>query len=194
MVAAWIDGYITSINQYSADTYDVMSFESTELLTALIADYCEKKPKTLIFSIINSIIKISINNRITKASPKVEIMVGARKILLYEVQIGNIKNQLKKLSLYRGGLDNKWNKKEFYFVEFQKLPENFKSYVQDYDSSSKDPSPKSSSSKDYNSFNIEKLKSLCRQRKIPLKSYKKSFVNFPVTNLEINRSIRDSIH
>ena len=101
---------------------------------------------------------------------------------------------------------NKWNKKEFYFVEFQKLPENFKSYVQDYDSSSKDPSPKSSSSKvpspksssskdpspksssskdpspksssskDYNSFNIEKLKSLCRQRKIPLKSYKKSFL------------------
>lgn len=66
-----------------------------------------------------------------------------------------------------------WNKKEFYFLEFNVVPEEFKSYIQEK-SSSKEKS--SSSSKDYNTLKVNELKSLCRERKIPLKSYVKNYL------------------
>ena len=131
-----------------------------------------------------------------------------------------------------------WNKKEFYFLEFNTIPEEYKDYFQESSSSkekstsskekstsskekstsskeksssskeksssskekstsskekssssskekstssSKEKSSssskeKSSSSKDYDKLKVNELKSLCRERNIPLKSYVKSYL------------------
>lgn len=41
----WIDDYLTALNEYAADTYDITSFESTEMLVAMINRHCEIHPE-----------------------------------------------------------------------------------------------------------------------------------------------------
>ena len=41
MTAAWVDRFITGANQYSSDTYGLMSLEITELLLSVVNAHCE---------------------------------------------------------------------------------------------------------------------------------------------------------
>ena len=52
ITAAWVDGYITGTNQHMPSTYDLMSFETTELLTAILAEHCKKNPADTVFSVL----------------------------------------------------------------------------------------------------------------------------------------------
>ena len=56
MIGGWLDGYITGVNQYAPDTYDVTSFESTELLSIIIDNHCQQNPEDRLFSVVNSIL------------------------------------------------------------------------------------------------------------------------------------------
>lgn len=47
VTAAWVDGYITGVNQYAAGTYDISPFESTELLMAIVDHHRLEHPNFL---------------------------------------------------------------------------------------------------------------------------------------------------
>ena len=57
MVAAWIDGYVTGINQHAADTYDLLPFEGAELLMTILDKHCKTHPKDPVFGVMNSLFK-----------------------------------------------------------------------------------------------------------------------------------------
>ncbi|MEM1434128.1 MAG: peptidoglycan-binding domain-containing protein [Pseudomonadota bacterium] len=42
----WLDGYLSAMNRYEAGTYDVVSWQSTELLLASLLRYCQANPET----------------------------------------------------------------------------------------------------------------------------------------------------
>lgn len=64
VVAGWMDGYITGVNQYAHNTYDAASFESTELFAALVNDYCKQHPDKIVFSVVNAYVKQAWKNRL----------------------------------------------------------------------------------------------------------------------------------
>lgn len=94
MMGGWIDGYITGVNQYAKDTYDVTSFESTELLAKIIADNCRTHPDERLGPLLNSIIKLRWQDRIVKRSPFVSITVGGRSTRLYRTTIKRAQQKL----------------------------------------------------------------------------------------------------
>lgn len=106
VVAGWMDGYITGMNQYAPDTYDAASFESTELYTALVSEYCEKHPETPVFVVINSLVKQTWKDRLRSPSQKIEIAVGDQNVTLYEAAIKQIQEALARRGFYRAKIDN----------------------------------------------------------------------------------------
>jgi len=57
VTAAWVDGYITGINQYAENAYDISPFESTELLMIVIDEHCRDHPKDPVFGVLLNLFK-----------------------------------------------------------------------------------------------------------------------------------------
>lgn len=100
MIGGWIDGYITGINQYAADTYDVTSFESTELFVEIIKNHCLKNPQDRLFPVINSIIAQRWPHRIKEKSPLVGVTLGEMSVPLYRESIVRIQERLSDKGFY----------------------------------------------------------------------------------------------
>jgi hypothetical protein len=109
IVAAWMDGYITGSNQHADDTYDIVSFESTELLAALVSENCKKFPDAPVFAVLRLIVKNSAKNRLHAPSKKVEIAMGDRKVSLYEEVLRRIQQKLASGGFYKGPINGTYD-------------------------------------------------------------------------------------
>jgi len=105
MTAGWIDGYLTGSNQHASTTYDLTSFETTELLTAILAKYCKNNPKDRIFAVLNSLFKKLHQDRLKSLSKRVEISVGNRKASFYEEVVKRVQEKLASKGFYKGSIN-----------------------------------------------------------------------------------------
>lgn len=101
MIGGWIEGYVTAHNKYVADTYDVLSFESLELLLAVIDNHCRAKPDDLLYSVVNSMVIKLQPSRLQHQSRRVPIERDERKTTLYRETIRRIQRELAARGLYK---------------------------------------------------------------------------------------------
>ena len=111
IIAAWMDGYITGANQHADDTYDIVSFESTELLAALVSENCKKYPDVPLFAVLRLIIKKASANRLHAPSKKVEVEQGERKVYLYEEVLRRTQQKLASAGFYKGPINGTYDAK-----------------------------------------------------------------------------------
>ena len=105
MTAGWIDGYITGTNQHSPETYDILSFETTELLTAILAKHCKTNPTDRVFAVLKSLFMKLQQDRLQALSKKIEVVVGERKTSLYVEVLKRIQEQLTSAGFYKGKIN-----------------------------------------------------------------------------------------
>ncbi len=111
VVAGWLDGYIAGVNERSANTYDVASFESTELMMALISQHCKKNPETLVYAVARSLVVEFESTRLNSASPKQEVALGERRVSLYKEVVARGQKKLTELGFYKGAVDGDFGPK-----------------------------------------------------------------------------------
>jgi len=102
MTAGWIDGYISGSNQYAPETYDLLSFETTELLTAILAKHCQTHPKDRVFAVLKSLFEKLHQDRLQSLSQKTEVAMGERKVSLYVEVLKRVQEKLAARGLYKG--------------------------------------------------------------------------------------------
>ena len=109
MIGGWLDGYLTAINQYSPETYDVASFETTELFTEIIQNHCADHPDHRVFAVMNTLIMRIRDDRLRTGSPFVKIAVGDRSAQLYLETLRRAQQELKRLGHYTGEINGQFN-------------------------------------------------------------------------------------
>lgn len=102
VVAGWVDGYITGMNQYAPDTYDVLSFEGTELLMIIVDRHCKENPTDPVFGVLNSLLQELWSDRLTERSEKLEFAVGEREGRHYAEFIKRMQQKLRDQGLFEG--------------------------------------------------------------------------------------------
>jgi len=108
VIAAWMDGYITATNQYSPATYDSLSFETTELLAAVISEHCKKNPDERIFPVLKNLLEKLHYDRLGSLSKKTEVVLHERNVSLYVEVLKRVQQQLANLGFYKGGIDGEF--------------------------------------------------------------------------------------
>jgi len=98
----WIDGYITGVNQYAPDTFDVLSFESSELIAELLSAHCKTNPQDLVFAVLNSMFIKLQDDRLQIPSPHIDVTIDSRSVRLYEEVLRRIQTRLKEEGHYTG--------------------------------------------------------------------------------------------
>ena len=109
LAAAWADGYLTGINQHQETTYDAVSFESTELLMAVVAEHCESHPKDPLFGVLNGLFKKLATDRLQEKSTKLEIRNGQLKTSLYVSTLMRAQDLLASYGHYAGDPSGKYD-------------------------------------------------------------------------------------
>lgn len=102
VTAGWVDGYITGINQHAPDTYDVLSYESTELLMALLDQHCQEHPNDPVFGVLNRLFAELREGRLTAKSEKVPVAVGEREGRHYVALIERVQQKLRDGGFFEG--------------------------------------------------------------------------------------------
>lgn len=105
MLSSWIDGYISGVNQQASGVFDVSSFESTELLAALLNEHCTKNPHNTLFSVVTLLVDKIAANKLPDYSEKVTVTQGKRKVLLYRETLRRIQAKFSSIGLYKGEED-----------------------------------------------------------------------------------------
>ena len=108
----WIDGYITGVNQYAPDTFDVLSFESSELIAELLSTHCKTHPQDLVFAVLNSMFIKLQDDRIQEVSPHIEVTIDSRSVRLYEEVLRRIQTRLQEAGHYTGEITGTFGESE----------------------------------------------------------------------------------
>lgn len=109
MTAAWIDGYITGTNQHAPQTYDVLSFEGTELLMAILNEHCKENPSDPVVGVATSLFRKLWPDRVIEKADKTTITSAERKATHYVELIKRVQKKLQAKRFYSGQISGTYS-------------------------------------------------------------------------------------
>jgi hypothetical protein len=108
MFGGWVDGYVTAINQFAPNTYDLTPWESTDLLMALLDRHCRQNPDNNFIAVVAAMVERLNEDRLQQQSPLVEARVGDILVLLYQDTMMRLQQALARLGHYTGTIDGQF--------------------------------------------------------------------------------------
>lgn len=109
IVSSWVDGYVTGVNQYAPDTYDLLSFETTELLMAILDRHCRVHPTDPVFGVLMKLFDQLKADRLREKSTKLTLSKDKREATHYVELVRRVQRKLQKHGLYHGDIDGEFN-------------------------------------------------------------------------------------
>ena len=101
----WMQGYLTGINRFEDDTYDITPWQDGRLMALALRSFCEKNPQTLLVNAVDYIGLYLRDGRLRKAAPTVRVGKGKRKVALYAPIVARIERRLAELGYFDGTPD-----------------------------------------------------------------------------------------
>lgn len=90
----WMNGYISATNRYEANTFDVASWQSTGLLTASLANFCERNPEMQFVRAVAFLVNTLGKDRLQSQSELIEAKVGEMSIFVYRATLQRAQERL----------------------------------------------------------------------------------------------------
>lgn len=106
----WANGYMTSYNQFAADTYDAAGNFNISTVAAMLANYCRTNQKSNFVTAVYAVTRELHKFRIEKRSPEIQVSAGKRQLRVFVETIRRVQEVLKRQGLYSGGIDGKFGK------------------------------------------------------------------------------------
>jgi hypothetical protein len=109
LIGGWIEGYMSAYNKHTADTFDITSFESLELMLLLIKNHCESHPSDRLHGVLDGVfVKLAPHRTLTE-NELVIVSDAERSTSLYRDTVRRIQLELTRRGLYKGEVDGHYN-------------------------------------------------------------------------------------
>ena len=95
----WIDGYLTGVNRYAPDTYDILPWETPGLIAAVIDSHCRDNPQARVMDVTMSVVQRLRDHRVRQQSDQIAVGEGDDRVLLYRSTVQRIQEALADQSL-----------------------------------------------------------------------------------------------
>jgi hypothetical protein len=92
--AGWIDGYVTAMNRFREQTYDLAPWQTSEILAGMVGGYCAKNPDANFAHVVD---QLSVNlaaKRLKVRSEMIQVVYKDQQVLIYEDVLKTMKNRL----------------------------------------------------------------------------------------------------
>ena len=101
MFAGWMEGMLSGINVYQADTFDMVPWQSTDLLALAAAAACTRDPKASFHTAVLSVSRSLYNGRLRERSDRVVLGKAPQQVALYAAVIAQAQARLVALKLLK---------------------------------------------------------------------------------------------
>ncbi|MCF6354988.1 MAG: peptidoglycan-binding protein [Candidatus Polarisedimenticolaceae bacterium] len=108
LIAGWLNGYLTAANQYADETYDLVAWQNSKLLNALLETHCKANPKQQIHIAVRAMTEGLRAERLREMSMLVKAKSGEEEALLYQETLRRIQTKLANLGFYTGAADGQF--------------------------------------------------------------------------------------
>jgi hypothetical protein len=94
LFAGWIDGYLSAVNQFQEETFDVAPWQTTELLARLLGEYCQRNPEAQFMLAVTQMLRSMFPARLQTSSEPVEMKSGDNTTFLYKAVLQRVQEAL----------------------------------------------------------------------------------------------------
>lgn len=126
LFGGWLDGYLTGVNQFSPETFDIAPWESTETLASLVRANCAKNPKQNFHAMLNAMVTVLRDRRLQERSTVVTATVGDQSIKLYKDVLSQMQAALAKSGFDPGAQDGTFGDQTRSAIEAYQKDKGFK--------------------------------------------------------------------
>ena len=106
---AWIDGYLTARNQLSPATFDLASWESSELILRLAIENCAKVPDVRVAQVFDAILRKLADSRLATKSLLVPATRDGNGLMLYAATLIRVTEVLSAQGYFEGSPSAEFN-------------------------------------------------------------------------------------
>lgn len=117
LFGGWVEGFISSYNQFQPQNFDITPWQTTELILTLLKSHCANNPETRFLSATNSLIKTLFPIRLSEESNLVSIQVGKSKSYFYQEIMLRAKARLKALGYLSGNINSAFTQSDALALE-----------------------------------------------------------------------------
>ncbi len=107
----WLDGYLSAVNQYTPQTYDVIPWGNTLFLATLLESYCKKHPEERFYLAVNKLAASMLPQRLSEASELIAAENKGKKTFIYQATLARVQAHLQDKGYYKGKPDGQWGDK-----------------------------------------------------------------------------------
>ncbi len=104
----WVMGYLSAHNRYSKDTADIAPWQSTDLLAALIGNYCRAKPDARMVEATTQIFAALQPTRVRSSSKRIKVTAGGKTLSIYEAILRRAQQMLAERGHFTGAVDGRF--------------------------------------------------------------------------------------
>lgn len=92
--AAWATGFLTGVNVFSAETYDITPWQSAGYVLAQVRAYCTQAPDDTLVGALGKFVVTLQPRRLRSESALVQVRNGGQAVALYETTLGEVRQML----------------------------------------------------------------------------------------------------
>lgn len=117
LFGGWVEGFISSYNQFQPGNFDITPWQTTELILTLLKSHCSKNPETRFLTATNSLIKTLFPIRLAENSNLMSVQVGKSKSYYYQEIITRVKDRLKAMGYLSGNINSTFKQEDAVALE-----------------------------------------------------------------------------
>jgi len=102
MYGGWIEGFISGANLYEENTFDLLPWQSTDLLAASLAKYCGSHPNEPFHRAVTRMMQSLYPQRLQSSSPIVVVKSDENRVAAYKAVIVRMQERLTEKGHYTG--------------------------------------------------------------------------------------------
>lgn len=121
LAGGWLEGYLTAVNQFRSDTFDIAPWQNTDTLLTLLKHNCERNREQRFFAVVNSMVDFFAGKRLEQQAERVVAEAGEQQLVLYKDVLADAQQALIDQGLLQGNADGQFGPQtKTAFEEFQK--------------------------------------------------------------------------
>lgn len=94
LIKTWLDGYFAATNKHRSNVYDVLPWQSDQLVMNLVVSNCGEKPEIRIGQMADALLDFFGRQQLAERSPLVEAKVGEKTVTLYAAILKRAQEEL----------------------------------------------------------------------------------------------------
>lgn len=117
----WMQGYMTGINRFQPETFDLVPWQNTKILTLVLRGICETDPDMTFFRAVDVLAAVLASDRLQESSPIVTVDGNDTQVAIYEAILLRAQERLQARGYLDGEPDGKFGPAtKSAFEDFQK--------------------------------------------------------------------------